>query len=240
MPCAPRSAATAACSPACAPMTWARFRSAPCSGATRRSTRRPSRRCCCGCANQAGEDNRNVARMAAAAGGPAGVGGRGHPQPPVRLRARCARQRRAPDPLRRGAGGHRRWRRVDVARALRHAEGRRGLRPQRHALRHHSGMALREPAPGEAVRGGLDARDRRERRRAVQGEPRRPGPVRAAQPGAHRGRLCAQLLRQRTPAVEIPQRKGPAAAASSATSTRARPRWRSWQRCPRRFARTAR
>jgi acetyl-CoA acyltransferase len=39
-----------------------------------------------GCANQAGEDNRNVARMSLAAGGPAASGPGCHHQPAVRLR----------------------------------------------------------------------------------------------------------------------------------------------------------
>ena len=48
-----------------------------------------------GCANQAGEDNRNVARMAALlAGLPIDVPGR-HGQPPVRLGPRRGRHRRA-------------------------------------------------------------------------------------------------------------------------------------------------
>ena len=41
-----------------------------------------------GCANQAGEDNRNVARMAALLA-PADRGRRRHHQPPVRLGPRC-------------------------------------------------------------------------------------------------------------------------------------------------------
>ena len=39
-----------------------------------------------GCANQAGEDNRNVARMAALLAGPAAVGRRRHGQSPVCVR----------------------------------------------------------------------------------------------------------------------------------------------------------
>ncbi len=50
-----------------------------------------------GCANQAGEDNRNVARMSALlAGLPVSVPGH-HPQSPVRLRAGCGRHRGAGD-----------------------------------------------------------------------------------------------------------------------------------------------
>ena len=74
-----------------------------------------------GCANQAGEDNRNVARMAALlAGLPVSVAG-------ATVNRLCGSgldavaQRCAPHPLRRGAGDHRRRRRVDVARAVRDA-----------------------------------------------------------------------------------------------------------------------
>ena len=53
-----------------------------------------------GCANQAGEDNRNVARMSALlAGLPQEVAGR-HDQPPVRLGHGCGRHRRARDQVR--------------------------------------------------------------------------------------------------------------------------------------------
>ena len=50
-----------------------------------------------GCANQAGEDNRNVARMARAAGRPADRGARRDHQPPVRLGPGRGRHRRARD-----------------------------------------------------------------------------------------------------------------------------------------------
>jgi hypothetical protein len=48
-----------------------------------------------GCANQAGEDNRNVARMARPAGRLAGVGARHHHQPAVRFGHGRGRHRRA-------------------------------------------------------------------------------------------------------------------------------------------------
>ena len=50
-----------------------------------------------GCANQAGEDNRNVARMAAAARRSAGQRAGRDDQSPVRLRPRCGQSRRARD-----------------------------------------------------------------------------------------------------------------------------------------------
>jgi acetyl-CoA acetyltransferase len=58
--------------------------------------------CVFGCANQAGEDNRNVAHMASLlAGLPLEVPGRDD-QPPVRLRAGRAGHGRPRDPCRRG------------------------------------------------------------------------------------------------------------------------------------------
>ena len=70
-----------------------------------------------GCANQAGEDNRNVARMAALlAGLPVEVPG-GDDQPPVRLGPRRGRQRRARDQERRSAADDRRRRREHEPRA---------------------------------------------------------------------------------------------------------------------------
>ena len=77
-----------------------------------------------GCANQAGEDNRNVARMAALLAGLPETVGRCHGQPALRLGPR-GRRRRVPRrdrrrrrPLRRGRRG------VDDPRAVRDAEGR--------------------------------------------------------------------------------------------------------------------
>ncbi len=54
--------------------------------------------CYYGCANQAGEDNRNVARMADPARRAAGERAGLDHQPPVRLRPRCRGQCRARDP----------------------------------------------------------------------------------------------------------------------------------------------
>ena len=61
---APRSAATAARSPRCAPTTSPRFRSGRWSRAIRKADWSRLDEVFFGCANQAGEDNRNVARMA--------------------------------------------------------------------------------------------------------------------------------------------------------------------------------
>ena len=55
-----------------------------------------------GCANQAGEDNRNLARMAGLLAGPARHVGRGDAQPPLRLRHGRGGDGGAGDPERRG------------------------------------------------------------------------------------------------------------------------------------------
>ena len=80
-----------------------------------------------GCANQAGEDNRNVARMALLlAGLPEDV-------PGATINRLCgsgldALGHRGPhDPLRRGRPRDRGWRREHVACALRHVQGRRAF-----------------------------------------------------------------------------------------------------------------
>ena len=82
-----------------------------------------STRCIFGCANQAGEDNRNVARMALLlAGLPDGV-------PGVTINRLCASGLDAvgaaarADQGRRDRARDRRRRRIDVARALRHGQG---------------------------------------------------------------------------------------------------------------------
>ena len=54
-----------------------------------------------GCANQAGEDNRNVARMALLLAGLPEFDSRPHAQSPLRLGAGCGRRRRPRDPRRR-------------------------------------------------------------------------------------------------------------------------------------------
>ena len=54
-----------------------------------------------GCANQAGEDNRNVARMALLLAGLPEFGSRPDPEPALRLRPRCGRRGGPRHPLRR-------------------------------------------------------------------------------------------------------------------------------------------
>jgi 3-oxoadipyl-CoA thiolase len=107
-----------------------------------------------GCANQAGEDNRNVARMALLLACRRAI-------PGVTLNRLCAsgmdaigtrvprhRQRRN------GAGDCRR-RRVDVPRAVRDGQGRRGVLAQHEAGRHHHRLALHQPVDESQY--GVDA-----------------------------------------------------------------------------------
>ena len=99
-----------------------------------------------GCANQAGEDNRDVARMALLlAGLPVEVGGLDG-QPAVRQRSPGGELRRPRDRGRRRRRVHRRRRRVDDAGAVRHGEARRGLGPRRAAaVRHDLGWRFVNP-----------------------------------------------------------------------------------------------
>ena len=80
-----------------------------------------------GCANQAGEDNRNVARMALLLAGLPDTRSRLDRQPAVRLRPQRRRRRRARDPRRRDGFRHCRRRRIDDAGAVRDGQGQRGV-----------------------------------------------------------------------------------------------------------------
>ncbi len=132
-----------------------------------------------GCANQAGEDNRNVARMAALlAGYPDDV-------PGVTVNRLCGsgldarRRRRARHQDGRGAARGRGRRRIDVARAARHAQSRQRVQSRCAALRYDDRLAFRQSAPAGALRHRLDAGDRRERGRRVR---RRAARIRTALP----------------------------------------------------------
>ena len=94
------------------------------------------------------------------------------------------------------ADRHRRRRREHVARALRDAQGRRRLLARQRGLRHHHRLALREPEDEGEVRRRPDARDRRERRRRLQGLARRPGRLRAALAAARARRAGARRARR--------------------------------------------
>ena len=139
-----------------------------------------------GCANQAGEDNRNVARMALLlAGLPDTV-------PGVTVNRLCASGLNAVGDAarairaRRDRVRHRRRRRIDDARAARHGQGAGGVPAQRRDLRHHARLALHQSADEGAIRRRLHAGDRRERRRGISGLARRPGCLRAALAAARR------------------------------------------------------
>ena len=150
-----------------------------------------------GCANQAGEDNRNVARMALLlAGLPDNVPGVTR-QPAVRLGPQCGRRGRAGDPRGRHRFRDRRRRRVDDARAascMGKAHG--GVLARGRDLRHHHRLALHQSADEEAVRRRCDAGDRRERRRGIPGDARRPGRLRVALAAARRQGDRGRLLRR--------------------------------------------
>ena len=121
--------------------------------ATRRSTGRRVDDVVLGCANQAGEDNRNVARMALL------LAGLPYDVPAVTVNRLCGSGLEAVgDAARAIAPGeaelrHRRRRREHDARAVRHAPRRRGVRrAPTPDLRHDDRLALREPADGGALR----------------------------------------------------------------------------------------
>ena len=139
-----------------------------------------------GCANQAGEDNRNLARMAGLlAGLPDSSGGVtlnrlcGSGLDAVAMAARAIRGGEVRADHRRRLGKH-------EPRAVRHGQGDQRLRPQRRDVRHDHRLALRQSEDEGGLRRRHHAEHRRERRAGVPGQPRRPGCVRAAQPGEGR------------------------------------------------------
>ena len=139
-----------------------------------------------GCANQAGEDNRNVARMAALlAGLPDHV-------PGVTVNRLCASGLNAVGDAARAirageidfaiAGGVESMTRAPFV--MGKAGG--GVRAHRRHPRHHHRLALHQSADEAAIRRRRDAGDRRERRRGVPGFARRPGRVRVSLAAARR------------------------------------------------------
>ena len=162
-----------------------------------------------GCANQAGEDNRDVARMAVLlAGFPVEVGGLDR-QPAVRLGAAGHQLRRPRDRGRRRRRVHRRRRRVDDAGAVRMAKpesawdrgprelqdttlGWRFVNPK--LAEHYYPYSMGETAENVAERWGVS----RERQDAFALESHRRA-VEAIEDGRFDGQLVS---------VEVPQRKG--------------------------------
>jgi acetyl-CoA acetyltransferase len=135
-----------------------------------------------GCANQAGEDNRNVARMAVLLSR-LGVG-----VPALTVNRLCAS---GLDAVILGARAVRDGADVVIAggvesmtRAPWSFQGRNGLCPQHRGLRHDHRLALRQSAPCRSPWHRLDARNGRERGGRAWDFPRRSGCLRAAQPAA--------------------------------------------------------
>ena len=89
---------------------------------------------------------------------------------------------------------------------------------------HDHRLALRQSADEGQVRHRLDARDGRERGGRLQGEPRRPGRVRAAKPGARGGRHRRRPPRRGDRAGHRSPRRRANPSCSSRTSIRARRR----------------
>ena len=180
-----------------------------------------------GCANQAGEDNRNVARMALLlAGLPASV-------PGVTINRLCASGLEAVGTAARAiragemdfaiAGGVESMTRAPFVQG----KARGSLRAQGGNLRHHHRLALRQSADEEPIRRRFDAGNGGERRGGIPDHPRRPGCLCAALAAARRrggGRRAIsprKSSRSRSPAARArPSR-------STKTSIRARPRWSS-------------
>ncbi len=186
-----------------------------------------------GAANQAGEDNRNVARMAALLAGLPESVGRRHRQPALRLRARRGRRRLPCRDRGRRRPLRRRRRGVDEPRAVRDAEGREAVRARRpSAVRHDARLALHESEAGRALPARVDGRDGRERGRAVGRDARGSGRVRAPVAAALGGGRRGGPLRRRA----RPGRRRDPRRASAAGHDRSR----SSRRSSRRSARAAR
>ena len=139
-----------------------------------------------GCANQAGEDNRNVARMALLlAGLPDSV-------PGMTVNRLCASGLDAVGAAARAirageidfaiAGGVESMTRAPFVMG----KAQEAFSAQRRNLRHHHRLALHQSADEGAIRRRFHAGDRRERRRGIPGQPRRPGRLRVALAAARR------------------------------------------------------
>ena len=157
-----------------------------------------------GCANQAGEDNRNVARMAALLAGldvavPGATVNRlcGSGLNAVGIAAAAIRAGEGDLFL---AGG------VESmsARTVRDGQGGGALLARRADVRHDDRLALRQPGDGEGLRHRFDAGDGGERRRRARHLARRPGQDGAAQPGARGGRPEVRPARRRDHAGDHP------------------------------------
>ena len=153
--------------------------------ATRRRLGRASTMSFCGCANQAGEDNRNVARMALLLAGlprqfPASTVNRlcGSSMDAIGIAARAIKSGEAALIDRRRRGEH-------VACAFRHGQGRSAFSRSHEAGGHDHRLALYQSLAEGEVRRRFHAGNGGECRRGVQDFARRPGRLCAAQPTAH-------------------------------------------------------
>ena len=173
-----------------------------------------------GCANQAGEDNRNVGRMALLlAGIPKEV-------PGATVNRLCGSSLDAVDPggardrQRRNVARDRRRRREHVAGAVCDGQGRCRVCARLQARGHDARVAIRQPEDAAGVRHRRDGRDRRERRR-TNGEIARADQDAFAYRSQQRAAAAmrrARLAEEIVP-VSIEQRKG--RSLSTPTNTRA-------------------
>jgi acetyl-CoA acetyltransferase len=162
-----------------------------------------------GCANQAGEDNRNVARMSALlAGLPVEIAG-------LTVNRLCGSGLQAINSAAHAimvgdgdvfvAGGVESMTRAPYVMAKAEAAWERG---PREVFDTTLGWRFIQPTPGRDAPPVLDGRDRRERRRAVRRQPRGPGRLRVGQPPARRGGHRGWPLREPDRARQVPQKKG--------------------------------
>ena len=194
-----------------------------------------------GCVNQAGEDNRNVARMALLlAGYPSSV-------PGVTVNRLCASGMEA---VACGRALHR-CGRISLAVAggvesmsrapMVMPKATVGIFAQRRDLRHHAGLALRQSADGRKC----TARTRW--RRPGKTSPRRTASAanrktvsRWRRSKSARPRKAAGIFAEEIEPVNVPGPKGSVKAVVRWMSILARiPPWRLWRSCPRRFAKAA-
>ena len=157
-----------------------------------------------GCANQAGEDNRNVARMALLlAGLPESV-------PGLTLNRLCASGLDAV-----GAAGRAiRAGEIDFAiaggvesmtpGAVRDGQGAGSVFAFGRDLRHHHRLALHQSPDEGAIRRRRDAGDRRERRRGIPGFARRSGRIRDPLAAARRAAIASGYFAEEITPVSVP------------------------------------
>ena len=144
----------------------------------------------------------------AAARRTAGIDAGRDAQSALRVGPRCGRQRGARDQGGRDRFRDRGRRRVDDARPVRDGQGAGAVPAQRRDLRHDDRLALHQSGDQGAIRRRCHAGDRRERRRGIPGDARRPGCVRAALAAARRQGDRGRLFRRRDCAGRNARRQG--------------------------------